>query len=72
MDIARDWPVLTSFDDLLRYAKYKGGRIPTEAELRLFLDMYEMGHNGGANVGFRNWHPIPCVSDKNKTGVCMD
>lgn len=61
MDVARDWAVLTSFDDLVRYAQYKGGRIPTEAELRLFLDTYEIRHNGGANVGFRNWHPTPWV-----------
>jgi len=41
------------------YAKSKGGRLPTEPELRLFLDMYEVGYEGGGNVGLRNWHPVP-------------
>lgn len=59
IDIAANWPVLTSYDDLARYAEYKGGRLPTEPELRLFLDLYDVGHEGGANVGFRHWHPIP-------------
>ncbi|KAG5339784.1 hypothetical protein C0989_003584 [Termitomyces sp. Mn162] len=59
MEIARHWPVLTSYDDLLVYAQSKGGRLPTEAELRLFLDSYEVGYEGGSNTGFRNWHPVP-------------
>lgn len=59
MDIAGDWPVLASYDELEAYAKWKGGRLATEPELRLFLDTYDSGYEGGANVGFRNWHPIP-------------
>jgi hypothetical protein len=59
MHIARHWPVLTSYDDLSAYAKNKGGRIPNEFELRLFLDKYNIGYEEGANVGFRNWHPLP-------------
>ncbi|KAF8971063.1 C-type lectin protein [Flammula alnicola] len=61
MHIAEHWPVLTSYDDLALYAKFKGGRLPTEPELRLFLDLYDVGHEGGANVGFRNWHPVPAT-----------
>ena len=61
MNVAKHWPVLTSYDGLLAYAKSKGGRLPTEPELRLFLDTYDVGHTGGANVGFRNWHPVPYV-----------
>ena len=57
--VAEVWPVLTSYDALARYANCKGGRLPTERELRLFFDMYEVGYEGGANVGFRNWHPMP-------------
>ncbi|KAG8221369.1 C-type lectin protein [Butyriboletus roseoflavus] len=60
--VARHWPVLTSYDGLLAYAKSKGGRLPTEPELRLFLDTYDVGHKGGANVGFRNWHPVPATA----------
>ncbi|KAG5652789.1 hypothetical protein H0H81_003619 [Sphagnurus paluster] len=62
MDIAQHWPVLTSYDDLLAYAQSKGGRLPTEPELRLFFDTYELGHEGGSNTGFRNWHPVPATA----------
>lgn len=60
--VAADWPVLTSYDDLLMYARHKGGRLPSEPELRLFLDTYDVGHAGGANLGFRNWHPVPATT----------
>lgn len=56
---ARHWPVLTDHDGLSTYATVKGGRLPTEAELRLFHDKFDCGYEGGANVGFRNWHPVP-------------
>ncbi|KIK98122.1 hypothetical protein PAXRUDRAFT_134897 [Paxillus rubicundulus Ve08.2h10] len=62
MAVAQHWPVLTSYDGLSAYAKSKGGRLPTEPELRLFFDTYEVGHSGGANVGFRNWHPVPATT----------
>jgi len=39
----------------------RGGRIPTEPELRLFSDKFNAGYEEGANVGFRNWHPFPWV-----------
>jgi hypothetical protein len=63
MDIAQNWPVLTSYDHLLAYARSKGGRLPTEPELRLFFDKYDVGFEGGANSGFRNWHPVPLVAN---------
>ncbi|KAJ7076893.1 C-type lectin protein [Mycena belliarum] len=59
MEIAAEWPVLTAYDDLAAYAKSKGGRLPTEPELRLFFDTYDVGYEGGANIGLRNWHPVP-------------
>lgn len=59
MKIARNWPIMTSCDNLSTYAKVKGGRLPTEPELRLFFDKFNCGYEGGANVGFRNWHPVP-------------
>lgn len=59
MKIAHDWPIMTSCDNLSTYARVKGGRLPTEPELRLFLDKFTCGYEGGANIGFRNWHPIP-------------
>ncbi|KAI6016236.1 hypothetical protein EDC04DRAFT_2903331 [Pisolithus marmoratus] len=59
--VAWDWPVLTSYNNLSVYARVKGGRIPTEPELRVFLDKFESGYEGGANTGFRNWHPVPAT-----------
>ncbi|KAI8994191.1 DUF323 domain-containing protein [Trametes punicea] len=62
MKIARNWPIITSYDNLSTYASVKGGRIPTEPELRLFFDKFECGYEGGANLGFRNWHPVPATT----------
>ncbi|KAI0661991.1 hypothetical protein C8Q70DRAFT_1051496 [Cubamyces menziesii] len=68
MKIARNWPLITSFDNLSTYASVKGGRIPTEPELRLFLDKFECGYEGGANLGFRNWHPVPATTGGERDG----
>jgi hypothetical protein len=69
MKIARRWPVLTSYNNLSRYAVVKGGRLPTDPELRLFMDKFESGYEGGANLGFRNWHPIPCAASFFMLGI---
>lgn len=61
MFVARHWPVLTAYDDLCVYARSRGGRLPTEAELRLFLNEYAVGYEGGGPSGFRNWHPTAYV-----------
>lgn len=68
IQVAWDWPVLTSYDNLSIYASVKGGRIPTEPELRVFLDKFESGYEGGANTGFRNWHPVPATMGLDKYG----
>ncbi|KAJ7209660.1 DUF323 domain-containing protein [Mycena pura] len=68
MDIAAGWPVLTTYEDLMAYAKSKGGRLPTEPELRLFLDTYDVGYEGGGNTGFRNWHPVPATAGMESEG----
>ncbi|KAG6856236.1 hypothetical protein H0H87_006169 [Tephrocybe sp. NHM501043] len=62
LKIAQHWPVITSYNDLSTYATVKGGRIPTEPELRVFNEMFDSGYDGGANIGFRNWHPIPATT----------
>jgi len=62
MKIAQRWPVLTDYNSLSAYAIVRGGRLPTEAELRLFYDKFESGYAGGRNVGFRNWHPVPATT----------
>ena len=59
---AQHWPVLTAYDDLCAYARAKGGRVPTEPELRLFLDTYQVSYAEGANTGFRHWHPLPATA----------
>ena len=59
MAVAQHWPVLTSYNNFHAYAIDKGGRLPTEPELRLFYDKFRHGYEEGANVGFRNWHPLP-------------
>ncbi|KAF7321472.1 hypothetical protein MKEN_00667900 [Mycena kentingensis (nom. inval.)] len=62
LDVAAEWPVLTTYEDLLAYARSKGGRLPTETELQLFFDTYDVGFEGGSNIGFRNWHPVPATA----------
>ncbi|KAJ7822036.1 DUF323 domain-containing protein [Mycena leptocephala] len=59
MKIEHNWPVLTSYSSLSKYVQVQGGCLPSEAELHVFFEKFESGYEGGANVGFRNWHPIP-------------
>ncbi|KZV82906.1 DUF323 domain-containing protein [Exidia glandulosa HHB12029] len=66
MEVAYEWPVLASYDALSTYATVKGGRLPTEPELRLFLDQFH--HSNAQNVGFRNWHPTPSTMGLPATG----
>jgi len=56
-EYARHWPVQVAYDDIAAFAEHKGGRIPTEFELRAFHDLTDGGEM--ANVGFKNWHPVP-------------
>ena len=56
--VAKNWPFIGSYDELHAFAKSKGGRLPTEPELRLYADLHE-GEIEERNVGFKNWHPIP-------------
>jgi len=50
---AAHWPLIASYDELASYATHKGGRLPTEPELRWFIDT----HLGSAesNLGFKHW-----------------
>ena len=61
IDVAYDWPVVASYDDLHAFAQSKGGRIPTEGELRLFMD--DQASRGEvqtlAGWGFQRWWPEP-------------
>ncbi|TFK40758.1 DUF323 domain-containing protein [Crucibulum laeve] len=67
METAKNWPVVATYNDLSAYATVKGGRLPTEPELRLFYDKFEAGYEGGANTGFRNWHPTPATTGLEKS-----
>ena len=62
MHVANHWPFVSSYDDISDYAVVKGGRLPTEAELRLFKDLQESAEGGeGAPWGLGEWHYVPCV-----------
>ncbi|KAL6300081.1 hypothetical protein BKA93DRAFT_752940 [Sparassis latifolia] len=37
-----------------------------QPELRLFMDMFDCAYKGGANIGFRNWHPVPATAGRDK------
>lgn len=55
--VAQHWPLMASFKELDAYAKSKGGRLPTEPELRAWMEC-EGGDRTdweGSNTGLRNW-----------------
>jgi hypothetical protein len=58
---AADWPVMASRDELTAFASAKGGRLPTEPELRALWAHPDGPRpaSSAANVGFRRWHPVP-------------
>ncbi|KAJ7069428.1 DUF323 domain-containing protein [Mycena amicta] len=68
MHIAQHWPVLVPYTSLSKYVVVQGGRLPSEAELRVFYDKFASGYEGGANVGFRNWHPVPATTGGSRDG----
>lgn len=55
------WPLMASRNEIEAYAKWKGGRLPTEPEIRLMWENEQGPRPAGltANVGFKNWHPVP-------------
>lgn len=63
MSIAKDWPLMASKNEIEAFARWKGGRLPTEAELRVLWESEEGPRVDGesANIGYRHWHPIPYV-----------
>jgi formylglycine-generating enzyme required for sulfatase activity len=60
-NVGGDWPLQASKLELDAFANAKGGRLPTEGELRLLWDHPEGPRPAGesANIGVRNWHPVP-------------
>lgn len=59
LSTALEWPLMASYDELDSFAKSKGGRIPTESELRLFMD--DQSSRGAVNTynnagwGYQRW-----------------
>ncbi|GEM11237.1 hypothetical protein Rt10032_c14g5254 [Rhodotorula toruloides] len=58
IDFAREWPVAACADQLERFAKDKGGRLPTFGELSVFLQQNPVS-TPLSNVGFEHLHPVP-------------
>ncbi|CED82772.1 Histidine-specific methyltransferase, SAM-dependent [Phaffia rhodozyma] len=73
--IAQHWPLMASYDEHLAFAKSRGGRLPTEAELRVWLDKFPEGDRTdweGSNTGLKNWHPVPAeMSYTDSTGLTI-
>ena len=63
-EVGKKWPVIESLRNLNMFAKAKGGRIPTEPELKV-LQKYISNDHELANVSFSNWHPIAPLNYKN-------
>lgn len=63
-EVAGKWPLMASKNEIDSFAKSKGGRLPTEAELRLLWESEEGPRPAGqlANVGFKNWHVVPYIA----------
>jgi len=61
MSVAGHWPLMASKVEIEGYCKSKGGRLPTEPELKSLWESEEGPKPNGqlSNIGFRNWHPIP-------------
>lgn len=60
-EVAGRWPLQASKNELEAYAAWKGGRLPSEPELRAFWVHEDGARPSGprANTGLQNWHPIP-------------
>jgi formylglycine-generating enzyme required for sulfatase activity len=70
-DHAAGWPVQVSCEQAAQYCQWRGGRLPTEAELHRAAyhgpdgatRPYPWGHAvpeaEHGNFGFRNWQPLP-------------
>lgn len=51
--VAKHWPLVASYDEIESYAKWKGGRLLNEYELRAFIDQF-LGAES-TPIGFKEW-----------------
>ncbi|CAH7669340.1 hypothetical protein PPACK8108_LOCUS3945, partial [Phakopsora pachyrhizi] len=57
---AKHWPVQASGRQIEAFAKSRGGRLPTSAELRLFREeTTDPDGNSWRCSGLKDWHPVP-------------
>lgn len=61
-----DWPVYVTWGEAEAYARWRGMRIPTEAEFHRAASLSAPLREG--NFGFRHWDPVPVTADGNGDG----
>ncbi|CAG8451069.1 12395_t:CDS:2 [Ambispora gerdemannii] len=69
MSLAKNWPVMLSHEHASKYAEWKGMRLPTEAEMRLFYTIFTHNPDLSSTTGFAFWHPtsVPLDTDTIQT-----
>ncbi|GAA5912968.1 uncharacterized protein JCM6883_006273 [Sporobolomyces salmoneus] len=68
MKYAKEWPVAASADQFEQFAKAKGGRLPTQAELSLYLSKNPSDHPL-SNLGLSKLHAtLPTLSTPARDG----
>ncbi|POW19153.1 hypothetical protein PSHT_04954 [Puccinia striiformis] len=58
-EFAKRWPVQASGRQFELFAQWKGGRLPTADELRVYLSDNPISQSAQNPIGFLNWHPLP-------------
>lgn len=66
---AASWATTASGVQLAAFAASKGGRLPTQAEMRAYHKQFPVDVPA-SNVGLRNWHQMPATRDSDG-GVWM-